>query len=426
MSVFFQSIIRQLRRAGNRFSLMRFCLNVVYGFILSCLLGLLISLALYIFVDSRLNADIYSQQLLWLPIPGIFWICFIVIALINFHHPSFSWPRHLYILFIVPVLLNTKKQYFKAASYLFGVTMLIFILSTLYIANLFSTVIVNESELRVIAVFSSSFSILLSVILFSYGAVNEIQRLYGKFVLWSILVIIMMGYTMTQLINKINVPFNQTIAAEIILSIMGLIFAIISVLDKGEELVNKLVKTSPLTLMRVWRKYERLYSSKRLIYRFKNQLLDLVIFRLLWKDVNKMRFFSFTVSFIAAYLILVYFTQLFSKWGQDVAPQFMNYLSSHIYLSTNLQGVVFVFFIAIFLTFISIKQRSHLGWHTAIIGMSFSCILILFSILLLNHYYFMNEIIDKILRTIALLIFCFIGLLFLIEIVLKMIHWLRN
>ena len=71
VSVFFQSIIKRYKRVGNRFSIFRFIINVIYGFIISCITGSLISLVLYMYAESRLNLELSNPYLLWIPIPSI-------------------------------------------------------------------------------------------------------------------------------------------------------------------------------------------------------------------------------------------------------------------------------------------------------------------------------------------------------------------
>ncbi|QAY66370.1 hypothetical protein [Paenibacillus protaetiae] len=297
-AIFINSCLSRVPHNHPRFKLFRFLLHLIYIFIPSCLFGFTLYFVLAIFF-TMLNSEItIGGATIYSMILFIFSILFSVISL-NYHNTQFNLPRELFIL--VSLIKKSKfiSRVFKSVSFVILISLLFLFLWMIPLSQ-FS---ISTTGIKLIISIIFLINFLLAFAIYSYSTVNEDERTFRQLVLWTVVLVVMFVFTAIQITLYLGSPINSLNLSGFILSVIGLLFSLTSVIDKAIQWLKSEFKHNEKQILEQMEllSYELITITKvtQMMRKQKQDFVEIGIKqRELWKTGHKL-------NVVNAYLLLM-------------------------------------------------------------------------------------------------------------------------
>ncbi|MGW9128661.1 hypothetical protein ACWGPW_27230, partial [Paenibacillus chitinolyticus] len=268
---FCSSIIKKVSKKRNIYFAIKFILHLIFAGAISILLGFIGTIFGLLAVSPFFPLDFLSSYHAFLPLTLFLFTCLSGITWLNWSNRSYNLPNLLFICYSIIVLNNPKNTVIQAIGFLLFFTLIITGVISFTVLYLYASIHseINKQLVNNIMFMCLSFSFLLSVIIFSYGTMKEIERLLRQFYLWLLILISILIFSAYQFYIKLQSPINELVTTEIVLLVVGLIFTITTVADKGKELFQKLFLKDKRMIGFSWYQTNKKFSAVSVYSRLK-------------------------------------------------------------------------------------------------------------------------------------------------------------
>ncbi|SDS67678.1 hypothetical protein SAMN05444162_1998 [Paenibacillaceae bacterium GAS479] len=428
LSTLTHSLLTRFSKPRNAHYIFKFLVNLLYSIVFSVVTGFFSTIFATLIFSKYIDQDIVSSSTTLFLIPSFIFVCMMLISIININERSFSLPRIVYVFFVTFLMSNPRRYYLKAFAFLLSAFLVLFIISSTIVIVFLSPSLKTEKSIINALYYTATFSLIFTVILYSYGGKSPVLRLYRKFVAWSILLFGIVCLTAIQISEKLTQPFNQQLQIEMVLLLGGLIFTFTGVLDKGEDLLSKLAKQYSKEIRVLWRSYYKENSITVFVSRYK--ILDSSI-RLIWNNGNKFELI-FRIIMPIVFFLPIWF--LFSKIGDlnlftrnnpevwirnNLSYEQLNYIH-------KLMPILVFLGVETYFTYNFWKNYNQLNLALKCIGACFLVAMVLILLTMINKDFMQWEFINIAIEFASKLVACGLVIVCILGGLLRAYNWLRK
>jgi hypothetical protein len=267
LSIFFDRRINNIPKGESiKLLVIRLFFHFIYSILASTLVGFLLSIICFFFIipffTLSSNIDLY---IVFIILTISIFICFLNILLINHRNNELNLPR---VLVNAYILINITKFYKKIIFNLLSVVGSSLLLFVTLLPLLFFVTISNKFiPMALLTLFI--FTVLVSFIIYSEFSFNELDRSIRQICLWTGVFLIMIGLTIYKMQLILTSKEEQWI--ELSLLILGLIFTMVTVLDKAREFCRVATRSQNEHINKVWENLESNYTYNDLKIALENE-----------------------------------------------------------------------------------------------------------------------------------------------------------
>lgn len=349
----------------------------------------------------------------------------------NWNNKSYNLPKFLFALYYIIKTNNSKKTLIHAICFVFVFTLIITGVTSWTFIYLYMTshTAVTQQQIDNILVMCASFSFLLSVLIFSYGTIQETQKILRQFFLWIFILIIILIFSGFQLYSKLQSSINDILVIEIVLLILGLVFIITTVADKGKELFHVLFLKDKRVIEYNWNMYNNKFSLVSVYSLIKTKFEG---FHLQYSKLHPKKRINSLVFLFASFLLIPAIVHKLSTFFNYIIPVTQNKIwaltiSLHNGNKEDAKNLLSIFFImGVFIYFLRKYIISFKSYNTRnkLLSMGPLVLLLVILLLLIDSYFHAKS---QMLRSIGLFSFItYIALLFMFDIINKIKAWFRK
>ncbi len=257
-AAFFDSIIQKTIEVPRKFNVfIVFAINMLFNFCFSFAMGIVLSIVLIPLLMATSKSHDFSNTIAFTAIPLFLFTCFSSIILLNGRDKLFSLPWCMYIFYGMFLATRPKKHIIQTIIFLVFVTFILAFILILFFSVLFHPT--EESAISLV-IFTLSIAFIITVLLYSYGSLDDLTRVRRQFLLWFIILFGVLFYSALQLKINLDEPFSNQIHINSVLLLLTFIFSMITVVDKGIELFKLLLQYYSGTMEEIWNEYTSKYG----------------------------------------------------------------------------------------------------------------------------------------------------------------------
>jgi hypothetical protein len=256
LSIFFDHRINKIPKEKSlRFLALRFLIHFVYNLFTASLVGLFISFFCILIISTFFNWSWnMDSNSVFLILPFFILICLTNILIINLKNHHFNFPRVVLDSYIIFKITKFYRKIVHSILGVLGSSILLFIslLPILYFVTI-------PKDLTIVIVLTLLIvSVLISFIIYSELTFNELDRSIRQLCLWSGAFFTMLALSIYKIHLIVNSEEQQWL--ELVLLILGLVFTMVTVLDKARLFCTIAFEEQKEDIEKLWNKLENTYS----------------------------------------------------------------------------------------------------------------------------------------------------------------------
>lgn len=317
-SSFFDSLLKKLSSdSSNLNHLLIIIINTLYNVFFSIITGVFLSIPMFALTITITKTHNLPTNILLPSVPLILFVFFSCIVLLNGKDQAFSLPWSICVFYGMFIAAKPKQSFIKTISFLLSVTFVLGIILTVPASFIFHPSGKNTYSVLFASTFSISF--ITTVLLYSYGTLDNLTRVRRQFVLWFIILLGVLIFSAFQLKINLEQPFTDKIHISSILLLLAFIYSMITVIDKGIELFKLLLNEHSNDMKELWDDYTSKYGLDILISKIIRGKYRVLLFvkclKLLWSVRAKgfiIKYSFVGVGYIFLSVLLIYKSPIIS------------------------------------------------------------------------------------------------------------------